>query len=46
MIGLPDEYNGRAGPEAAKDTDSIMHTGADVRERHLDLLESWAEGQL
>lgn len=46
MIGLPDEYNGRAGPEAARDTDSIMHTGADVRERHLDLLESWAEGQL
>ena len=46
MIGLPDEYNGSAGPDAAKDTDSIMHTGADVRERHLDILESWAEGQL
>lgn len=46
MIGLPDEYNGNAGPDAAKDTDSIMHTGADVRDRHLDILESWAEGQL
>ncbi|MCW5579747.1 MAG: hypothetical protein KIS72_00140 [Luteimonas sp.] len=43
MIGLPDEYNGNAGPDAAKDTDSIMHTGMDVRERHLDILESWVE---
>lgn len=43
MIGLPDEYNGSAGPEAAKDTDSLMHTGMDVRERHLDLLETWIE---
>lgn len=43
MIGLPDEYNGRAGPEAANDTDSLMHTGMDVRERHMDLFESWVE---
>ncbi len=43
MIGLPDEYNGSAGPEAAKDTDSIMHTGMDVRERHLDIMETWVE---
>lgn len=43
MIGLPDEYNGRAGPEAAQDTDSLMHTGMDVRERHMDLFESWVE---
>ena len=43
MIGLPDEYNGSAGPEAAQDTDSIMHTGMDVRERHLDIVESWIE---
>jgi len=43
MIGLPDEYNGSAGPEAARDTDSIMHTGMDVRERHLDIMESWIE---
>lgn len=43
MIGLPDEYNGRAGPEAAKDTDSLMHTGMDVRERHMDLFETWVE---
>ena len=41
MIGLPDEYNGRGGPEAQKDTDSIMHTGMDVRERHLDIVEGW-----
>ena len=41
MIGLPDEYNGRGGPEAQKDTDSIMHTGMDVRDRHLDIVESW-----
>lgn len=41
MIGLPDEYNGRGGPEAQKDTDSIMHTGMDVRDRHMDLVESW-----
>lgn len=41
MIGLPDEYNGRGGPEAQKDTDSIMHTGMDVRERHLDIVETW-----
>ncbi|GAA3913141.1 hypothetical protein [Luteimonas lutimaris] len=46
MIGLPDEYNGSAGPDAAKDTDSIMHTGMDVRERHLDIMESWIEGHL
>ncbi len=43
MIGLPDEYNGRAGPEAQKDTDSIMHTGMDVRERHFDHMEAWVE---
>ncbi|WP_242111767.1 hypothetical protein [Luteimonas aquatica] len=43
MIGLPDEYNGNGGPDAAKDTDSIMHTGMDVRERHLDILETWVE---
>lgn len=43
MIGLPDEYNGNAGPDAQKDTDSIMHTGMDVRERHLDIMESWIE---
>lgn len=41
MIGLPDEYNGRGGPEAQKDTNSIMHTGMDVRERHLDIVEGW-----
>ena len=41
MIGLPDEYNGRGGPEAQKDIDSIMHTGMDVRDRHMDLVESW-----
>ena len=40
MIGLPDEYNG--GPNI-DDTDSLMHTGMDVRERHLDLLETWVE---
>jgi len=41
MIGLPDEYNGSAGTDAANDTDSIMHTGMDVRDRHLDILEAW-----
>lgn len=41
MIGLPDEYNGSAGPEAANDTDSIMHTGMDVRDRHMDIIETW-----
>lgn len=43
MIGLPDEYNGSAGADAQKDTDSVMHTGMDVRERHLDIMESWIE---
>lgn len=43
MIGLPDEYNGSAGPEAQNDTDSIMHTGMDVRDRHLDIMETWIE---
>lgn len=43
MIGLPDEYNGGAGPEAQRDTDSIMHTGMDVRDRHLDIMETWVE---
>jgi len=43
MIGLPDEYNGNAGPDAEKDTDSLMHTGMDVRERHLDIMETWVE---
>jgi hypothetical protein len=46
MIGLEDEYNGNAGAEAQKDTDSVMHTGDDVRERHLDLLEDWVDGQI
>ena len=41
MIGLPDEYNGNGGPDALKDTDSVMHTGMDVRERHLDIVEDW-----
>ena len=45
MIGLPDEYNGSAGPEAAKDTDSIMHTGMDVRGRHMDIIEAWINAQ-
>ena len=46
MIGLPDEYNGRGGPEAQKDTNSIMHTGMELRERHFDIAESWVENQL
>jgi len=41
MIGLPDEYNGKGGPEVQNDTDSIMHTGMDVRDRHMDLVEAW-----
>lgn len=46
MIGLPDEYNGNGGQDAANDTDSIMHSGMDLRERHLDAMESWAEEHL
>lgn len=46
MIGLPDEYNGNGGEDAAKDTDSVMNAGMDVRERHLDAMESWAEQHL
>ncbi len=41
MIGLPDEYNGNGGPDAKNDTDSVMHTGMDVRDRHLDIVEAW-----
>lgn len=41
MIGLPDEYNGNGGPDAQNDTDSVMHTGMDVRDRHLDIVENW-----
>ena len=41
MIGLPDEYNGNGGPDAQRDTDSVMHTGMDVRERHMDIVETW-----
>lgn len=41
MIGLPDEYNGNGGPDAQRDTDSVMHTGMDVRDRHLDIVEAW-----
>lgn len=44
MIGLPDEYNGNGGADAADDTDSVMHTGMEVRQRHLDIVESWIEG--
>lgn len=41
MIGLPDEYNGNGGADAQKDTDSVMHTGMGVRDRHLDIVEGW-----
>lgn len=41
MIGLPDEYNGNGGADAQNDTDSVMHTGMDVRDRHLDIVEDW-----
>lgn len=46
MIGLPDEYNGNGGAAAQKDADAIMHTGMDVRDRHLDLMETWVESRL
>jgi hypothetical protein len=41
MIGLPDEYH--AGHVHEHDTDSIMNSGMEVRERHLDLVEDWVE---
>ena len=41
MIGLPDEYH--AGHAHESDTDSIMNSGMEVRERHLDLVEDWVE---
>ena len=41
MIGLPDEYH--PGHAHESDTDSIMNSGMEVRERHLDLVEDWVE---
>ena len=46
MIGLPDEYNGNAGPVAEADDDSIMNSGMDVRDRHFDPVETWVEENL
>lgn len=44
MIGLPDEY-AEADPGGAHndDTNSIMNSGMQVRERHLDIVETWVE---
>lgn len=41
MIGLPDEYHD--GHPNQSDKDSIMNSGMEVRERHLDLVEDWVE---
>ena len=41
MIGLPDEYHD--GHAHQGDKDSIMNSGMEVRERHLDLVEDWVE---
>lgn len=44
MIGLPDEY-AEADPGGAHNDDknSIMNSGMQVRERHLDIVETWVE---
>lgn len=41
MIGLPDEYH--PGHVHESDTDSIMHSGMEVRDRHLDIVGEWVE---
>ncbi|MEN1956628.1 hypothetical protein [Luteimonas changyuni] len=41
MIGLPDEYHD--GHEHQDDDNSIMNSGMEVRDRHLDLVEDWVE---
>lgn len=43
MLGLPDEYNGNAGPEAREDNASVLHLGMEVRDRHFVHLSGWVE---